>query len=208
MAKGGSRYGAGRPGYRVVGETLQRIDIRLWSRKGYLQGDTEHSFSWHWARNDKPSGSIGVRANRETVTLDYRLQVNGGDWSDQREVVAIERTACRFGGARCWFHCPHCGRRCELLYMRFGRFACRHCNRISYGPQSGGRYDRLLHKFHKLRGRADKGRPKGMHLRTWERMVERVCDLEETVDSLLTHEIARMYIAAGLDPKEALERRF
>jgi hypothetical protein len=206
MAKGGSRYGAGRPGYRVVGETLQRIDVRLWSRKGYLQGDTEHSFSWHWTRNDKPSGSIGVQANGARVILSYRLQANGDDWRDRWETVAIEQTMCRFGGVRNWFQCPHCVRRCELLYLRFGRFACRHCNRISYGSQSGGRYDRLLHKFHKLQKRIDCGRPKGMHHRTWEQMVERVWDLETTVDSLLGARIAHLYFAAGLDPNEALER--
>jgi hypothetical protein len=140
------------------------------------------------------------------VTLGYRLQANGDDWRDRWETVAIEQTMCRFGGVRNWFQCPHCVRRCELLYLRFGRFACRHCNRISYGSQSGGRYDRLLHKFHRLRRRFESGRPKGMHSRTWEQMIERVCDLENAVDSLLSARIEQLYLTAGLDPKEVPER--
>jgi hypothetical protein len=65
MAKGGSRYGAGRPGNRIVGETLHRIDVRLWAKKGYLQSDIERGFSWNWTRNGEPSGSIGVVASGE-----------------------------------------------------------------------------------------------------------------------------------------------
>jgi hypothetical protein len=203
MAKGGSRYGAGRPGYKATAESLQRVDVRLWARKGYLRRDSERWFSWQWTCNGEPSGSIGVRASGERVVLSYRLRAHGDEWRDHRETVVIAQTACKFGGSRCWFHCPQCARRCEVLYLRFGRFACRTCNRVSYVSQSGGLYDRLLHKFHKLRKRVECGRPKGMHQRTWEALLNRAYELEEVVDSLLGARIAHLYAAAGIDCNDA-----
>jgi hypothetical protein len=202
MAKGGLRFGAGRPGHRAVGETLHRVDVRLWAQRGYMDSNVERSFNWMWTCNGERSGSIEVQVTRERVILSYRLRNRTEEWQEHHETVAIERTECRFGGARCWFRCPHCGRRCELLYLRFGRFACRHCNRVSYGSQSGGLYDRLLHKFHKLRKRVECGRPKGVHQRTWEALLNRTYELEEVVDSLLGARIAHLYAAAGISPND------
>jgi hypothetical protein len=36
MGQGGARFGAGRPAYRAKGEQLQRVDVRIWARQGYL----------------------------------------------------------------------------------------------------------------------------------------------------------------------------
>jgi hypothetical protein len=203
MAKGGSRFGAGRPSYKATAESLQRVDVRLWAQRGYFADDNERHFSWSWTRGGEPSGSINVHATRSRVELTYRISTNGGEWQNRSDQVEMSQTTCRFGGMRNWFQCPCCGRRCELLYLRFARFACRTCNRVSYASQSGGHYDRLLHKLHKLQKRIDCGRPKGTHLRTWEGLLDRAFDLEETVDSLLSARITHLYRAAGFDPKVA-----
>jgi len=184
MPKGGSRYGAGRPGYKVTGESLHRVDVRLWARRNYLRGDNDCHFSWNWTCNGEPSGSIRVKANRHCVALCYRIRSFGGEWEDQEQYVEVCQTMCNFGGLRNWFRCPSCDRRCEVLYLRFNRFACRKCNRATYSSQIGGPLDRLSHKLHKHRKQIEGGRPKGMHRRTWDRLCERVNDLETEVDAL------------------------
>jgi hypothetical protein len=186
MAKGGSRYGAGRPGYKLAAESLKRVDVRLWARRGYFDDSLTRSFTWSWTRGGEPSGSISVSTSARETVLNYRLQPVGSDeWEPKRNCARMSTTPCRFGGVRHWFHCPTCGRRCEVLYMRFGRFACRKCNRVAYTSQRGDALDRLTHKLHKLRARMDDGRPRGMHRQTWDRLIEEMCDVETRAESLL-----------------------
>ena len=61
MGKGGMRWGAGRPGYRAKAEQLQRVDIRVWHKRGYLT--PSQYFSWAWNRGGEPTGSIAVRVH-------------------------------------------------------------------------------------------------------------------------------------------------
>jgi hypothetical protein len=186
MAKGGSRYGAGRPGYKLAAESLKRVDVRLWARRGYFNDELTRSFSWSWTRGGEPSGSISVTTSTREAVLDYRVQPVGcEEWQAKRDRARMSTTSCRFGGVRHRFHCPTCGRRCEVLYLRFGRFACRKCNRVAYTSQRGDALDRLTHKLHKLRDRIDDGRPRGMHRKTWEQVIEKMCDIEMQADSLL-----------------------
>ena len=92
------------------------------------------------------------------------------DWSD-----------CHLGGRRAWFRCPACGcgRRVAVLYGG-SIFACRHCHRLAYDSQRERWDDRLTRRADKIRqrlgwepgilnGHGDK--PKGMHRRTYERLV-------------------------------------
>ena len=53
MSKGGMRFGAGRPGYKVKAEQLQRVEIGLWHRGGYLRAG--RSFTWSWHCGGEPS---------------------------------------------------------------------------------------------------------------------------------------------------------
>jgi hypothetical protein len=199
MAKGGSRFGAGRPGYKVTAESLQRVDVRLWAQHGYFADHMERHFSWSWSRGGEPSGSINVHASRSRVLLTYRISVNGGDWQNCSDHVSMSQTKCRFGGVRHWFRCPSCERRCELLYLRFSRFACRHCNRVAYTSQSGCALDRLTHKFHKLRKRTESGRPKGMQRKTWERLCGEVWQLESDVDTMFAMRAVRLFGLVAFD---------
>ncbi len=196
MAKGGSRFGAGRPGYKATAESLQRVDVRLWARHGYFADHIERHFSWSWSRGGEPNGSINVQTSHSRVLLTYRISTNGGEWQNRSDHISMTQTACRFGGERHWFQCPTCGLRCELLYMRFSRFACRECNRVAYASQSGGELDRLTNKMHKLRGRIDSGRPKGMRWKTWARLCERSYELESRVDTLFAVRAVQLF---GID---------
>ena len=181
MGTGGIRYGAGRPAHNLKAESVPRVDVRLWARSGYFVSASY--FSWGWNRGGEPSGNITVQSSPDSATLIYRIKdMYNDEWQDKQQVVPIVRTACGYGGSRKWFRCPVCSRRCELLYLRAYRFACRKCQRIAYTSQSGSAMDRLMEKSHKLRARIADGRPKGMRWRTYDRICEQVNEIEERVD--------------------------
>lgn len=96
---------------------------------------------------------------------------------------------CHFGGRRVLFLCPAraCQRRVARLYLLDGQFRCRTCHRLPYASQSKGRFERPLHQANKLRialggppGTAFEiaPRPKGMHQTTYNRMKNRIIELE------------------------------
>jgi len=178
MAKGGSRLGAGRPGYKVKGEQLHRVDVRVWARQGLLS--RARAFSWSWNRGGEPTGNIGVTVlPQSAVTLDYSLTQNGERRSISERVALIYKP-CNFGGARPWFQCPRCTRQVAQLYMRAGRFACRHCQRVAYSSQSEDVMARTWREQRRIETRLgdDWQRPKGMRQRTYERLMDRLADCE------------------------------
>jgi hypothetical protein len=123
MGRGGARFGAGRPGWRLKAEHCCRIDVRVWHRlHGFRDG---YSGSWVWNVGGEPAGSISYSVSEHAVTLRY--STNG---TSIAEPVRLERTACNYGGHRPWFRCPGCSDRVALLYLRSGRFACRTRARI------------------------------------------------------------------------------
>src|SRR3569623_1860609 len=140
--RGGSRYGAGRPGWRRKCEQSQALDIRQLHRRKLLYPGAW--FSWKWTNN--------------------------------------------YGEVRAWFRCPQCWRRCAVVYFGApgGRYACRKCLRLAYMSEAEGAMDRLWRKQRKLeRPLGDEyEKPKGMHWRTYERLTERINDIEQEKDSL------------------------
>ena len=114
------------------------------------------------------------------LKLMYRTQRADGEWQDIDEVVPFVLTPMRFGGQRRWFQCLRCGRKCRVL---FGgrRFRCRRCHRVRYASQSETRLDRAHRGMFKIVKRLDPKeqcndlpeKPKRMHWRTYNRLVER-----------------------------------
>lgn len=179
MSRGGSRWGAGRPGTRVKAEYLQRVDVREWARRGRLI--EPGSFLWSWHRGGVPSGSIGVTVHSpHALTLRYGFSEDG----KQRTVaqgVNVACTPCPFGGSRQWFVCPCCARRVALLYLRGWRFACRQCQRVAYASQSEDAIARLWRKQSKIEARLNEHwqRPKGMRRRTHDSLISALVECEE-----------------------------
>jgi hypothetical protein len=99
----------------------------------------------------------------------------------QDQPVFVTWTPCHYGGARPWFECPLCHRRAGKLYLR-RVWLCRICARLAYGTTRVGKPARLDHWAWKLERRlglrwnADQTwwrvtRPKGMHRRTFDRLL-------------------------------------
>lgn len=191
MSRGGARWGAGRPGTKAIGESLQRVDVRLWARRGYL--DRPGSFVWSWHRGSERAGSVSVSVYPpHGLKLEYTLKVSGNQQT-VNSPIALESVPCRFGGRRLWFACPCCGRRVALLYLRWGRFACRACQRVAYASQSEDEIGRMWRKQSRLEARLGEHwtRPKGMRWRTYERLFRAVMECEQRRDEALACFAAR-----------------
>ncbi len=179
MSKGGMRFGAGRPGYKVKSEQTQRLTISRWHKEGYLRAG--NVFTWAWDVDGKRIGSIGVQVHHaDALTLQYAI----GTGSERRvssQWIGIAHTSCHFGNSRPWFACPCCTRRAGVLYLRWGRFACRHCQNVAYASQSSDALDRTWIKQHKLEARlgAHLQRPKGMRRHTYDSLLTALEDCEE-----------------------------
>lgn len=179
MSRGGARWGAGRPGHKAIGEQLQRVDVRLWARRGDLSKPGH--FVWTWRRGEERAGSVSVWVNSpQSVTLKYVLTVNGNQQTVSNH-IGLDHVPCRFGGTRPWFTCPCCARRVALLYLHRGRFACRHCQRVAYASQSEDEMARMWRKQSRLEARLGDHwtRPKGMRQRTYQRLFDAMLDCEQ-----------------------------
>lgn len=185
MGTGGMRYGAGRPGYRAKAEQLLRINIADFKRRGYLHSGT--GFNWSWSRGDEPVGSIGVRVESEfALRLIYAVGAEG-DRRDASQTLGILHTPCHFGASRPWFACPLCHARVGVVYCRWGRFACRACQKVGYSSQSDCPIDRTWRRQRKAEDRLGKNwtRPKGMRMTTYRRLRDFVLDCEMRRDEAI-----------------------
>lgn len=100
--------------------------------------------------------------------------------------VMVQSIPCRYGGLRYYCVCPYCRRRFRNLFLTRGekhpRLVCRKCLRLSYRTQSEDECNRLIIKLVKLLhkyGFKDeyikmKDRPKGMHKKTFRKIVKKI----------------------------------
>lgn len=189
MGRGGMRWGAGRPAWHTKAEHCRKLDARRWAREGILQAGQGGGWVWTDAETGERLASIGYAVASNAVTLIYTMSD-----SPMRQHVPILTTECNFGGVRYWFGCPRCGRRVAVLYLRARGFACRGCNRITYASQSGDEIDRTWRtqaKLERLLGEHWR-RPKGMHSRTYDRIVQRIIDCEERRNAALVIAVRRL----------------
>lgn len=200
MGTGGMRIGAGRPACYVKAEHCQRLDIRVWNRRGLLQPGTSGTWRWIESYSGEARGTIGFQVREDHVHLDYSV---GGTPSGQN--VAITRTSCNYGGTRPWFVCPVRGERVAVLYMRAGRFACRHCQQVAYASQSEDALDRAWRKQRKVEAKLGKDwrKPKGMHWATHDRLRSIFWECEERRDRALA-----VYVGAFVRRHPSLARDF
>ena len=189
MSRGGTRWGAGRPGWHVKAEHCRRLDVRRWHRDGFLRPGTSTSWIWTDSETGERLASIGFSVADHHVTLSYSIND-----VPARQHVPLDRTACNFGGTRPWFHCPRCSRRVAVLFLRASGFACRHCQRIAYGSQSDDLCGRTWRRQAKLEARLGPHwqRPKGMHHRTRERLLEGIFACEEIREDALAVYLSRV----------------
>jgi hypothetical protein len=133
-----------------------------------------------------------TRENRalELLTYSSDLTANDHGWLritslDGRQVdqIRLTTTIPRFGGRRWWFVCPFTGARVGKLFRPAGvkRFAGRKAHGLAYRSQredgietSHNRVERAARKLgneYRAFGKVQPRRPKGMHHRTYARLM-------------------------------------
>ena len=180
---GGSGSGRRR---RYAGRTTEmvlQLDIDVLRHRRLLQPGARGIVSW--SRGGHKVGSINVHAGADLMSISYHR--TGVDHADViQQDVRIARNRTHFGGARCWFLCPGCARRCRLLYI-LDVFKCRLCHQLKYEVQSESRAQRANRRARKIRRRLGgdtclleefPARPAGMHRTTYERLqaIDRAAD--------------------------------
>jgi hypothetical protein len=136
MSRGGSRCGAGRPGWKGKAEHRVSLDVRRLARGSFLAPGM--AYSWQWSRDGEACASVAASTSRagDRLTLRYRWTPDGGEPANVECQIRLETTPCHYGGERTWFSCPRCGRRCAVAYFAGALFACRKCLNLAYASQS------------------------------------------------------------------------
>lgn len=107
--------------------------------------------------------------------------VQASKWMDTESCfIELVLQQQHFGGYRLWFSCPReCGRKCAVLFREpdttARAFACRRCYDIRYRSQRLGKGYRLDERASSIisritRADGEVARPKGMHMKTFERL--------------------------------------
>jgi len=192
--RGGARWGAGRPGGKIKIETLLHIDVHQWAVAGALVPGTR--FISRWRRGDEDIGSIvASMTNRDFLTLQIRFSPDASTEQSIFRSLQLTYTPCHYGGQRVWFRCPHCSRRAAKLYLVRGQWYCRRSLNLAYASQSMNAVDRIHHHIAKLQSRLDEDgeKPKGMHWRTYDHIIERCNEADNALAAACSLRWGRMF---------------
>ena len=176
---------------------VPRLDVNSLNKSGALIPGC-HSTSL-WTRGEEEIGNISISATKDSAILIHGSLVWDGRWSDHRESLQVSWEHCRFGGRRPFFQCPACNRRVLYLYG-FRRYLCRNCHRLSYPSQRERESDRAQRRANRIRIQlgGEPGwqrippRPKGMHRRTYDRMVREIVVADTITDDGAVRLLARL----------------
>ncbi len=174
--------GSGRQSGRQKVEGVRSLDINKLNRDGALKPGA--TLTTHWSRNGQPFGSVGIRGDRNQITIACRCRTGDGPWENIEQSIPIFWKPCRYGGHRPYFVCTGqvrgiaCDRPAAKLYGAGNYYFCRRCYRLAYASQSESYHDRALSRAQAIRtmlgGTANMSelfpeRPKGMWRKTYER---------------------------------------
>jgi len=172
---GGDGSGNRWQGGKRTTDGMLALDIRRLHRGKLLISGRNANLEW--SSNGRKIGGVNVTMAEYHLTLRYSTS-EAGKWEAIEWPVSITWTACRFGGRRPWFLCPRCSRRVAVLYA-VRVFACRHCHKLAYASQREDVMSRAMRRAWKIEGRLGwenryslRAKPKGMHWRTFERLVQ------------------------------------
>lgn len=156
--------------------TADYLSIKVADMNRYKAWSPGRHF-WSWKRNGEKTGSISFVVAEDRVTFQYSTKDSDGNAIDVDKAIRLTTTDCNYGGRRKWFLCG-CGRRIARLFIYGQRVACRHCFNLAYPTQNGDEIDRAWAKISTLEARLkdDHHRPKGMHLKTFWRIKDRLSE--------------------------------
>ena len=182
---------------RLTTSDALRLDVNSLNKTGALVPGRESTSTW--TRDGETIGAINICAAHDGITLVYRSRTGDQGWTDHRERVRVSWEPGGFGGQRPFFHCPDCTRRVLHLYG-LGRYLCRHCHRLCYPSQRECDSDRAQRRANRIRVELGgepgwqniPSRPKGMHRRTYDRLINKIIMADAVTDDGAVRLLARL----------------
>lgn len=178
------------------------LNINRMVETGAIKQGTSQSGTWAWTNSEtgEQKASIGYHShawdlNGAYLRVHYTLTDSGKAMDYNIPLIA---TKAHFGGVRFWFKCPVTGRKATKLFLPYGAtfFACRQAYRLKYASQSQSYEDRVINKkwkiVQKTGGYDYPIRPKGMHEKTFERILDKFWAQEELCDNLLIQRFGKL----------------
>jgi hypothetical protein len=121
------------------------------------------------------------------AVLEYSAGRAPDDVRSITDIIVLVQSPRGFAAQSWRFCCPGCTRRVADLYPHGDYFRCRKCCGVGYRSQRQSRVERGLEKGARIRqqlgsagedGEGMPERPKGMHWRTYQRLVEQLAEAE------------------------------
>lgn len=200
-------YGSGRQYGRPIAEHSLRIDLAWMIRKGLAVPGVWQSGQLRWTSNGQPSGDISYSCDmtdpeRGEMVLRFTTGASRGNPKHHVQRIRLSYTVPKLGGKRWWMHCPVTGARVGKLYVPPGGdiFASRKAWRIGYRSQRIAAHDRPFEALFRLQRRlgCEEGwgsyprRPKGMHQRTFDRLLDEFWEIDEQCGVAMAGTLARL----------------
>jgi hypothetical protein len=182
--------GSGRWGGRPTVESSLTLDLSRLFKMGWLKAGASTRGTLRWsALGTGEVASVDFESCLSEQSGHIRLhwtsmdQLTGETRECENRIALITRLQ-PFGGCRWWFICPRTGQLASRLHLPDGayNFACRGAYRLGYQSQRGAPRDRAVSRVFALRRRLGNNgcigdfivKPKGMHWRTFGRLVTRI----------------------------------
>ena len=175
------------------------IDIRVWAQESMIAQGQKNG--WRWTYRDKPVACLYVVAGQNEIEL-YPLVASGRARLRATFTVKLTWTECAIGGKRPWFLCPlqGCTRRVAILY--WGKsFGCRQCFDLAYASENENSFDRAARRAGWIRKKLKWApgilnpvgtKPKGMHMKTYQRLINEYCDRTGLAFKLISTQLPYM----------------
>jgi hypothetical protein len=193
-------YGSGRSGGRPTVESSLTLDLQRLFKTGWLKPGARISglLQWTLVRTGEETASIGFESDlgQEIGYVQLRwtsTNQRSGEKRQRENRITLTTGPQPFGGRRWFFICPRTGEKAQKLHLPSGAdtFASRKAYRLGYRSQRESPRDRSSSRAFALRGKiGGRGgigdyipKPKGMHVRTFKRSMEKVYAAEEIVDA-------------------------
>jgi hypothetical protein len=155
--------------------------LPAWEVVRSLNGDPTGVGPITWNRDRQWSVSTRTRQRLPVLMGTLRLHEHYGALRQEQPLCLACVPQRPFGGVRYWLVCPGCGMLRRALFLRgSASFRCRVCERIAYPSERMSPRKRVIHKKVKTGRRIlyywdipnrPPPRPKGMHARTYQRLV-------------------------------------
>lgn len=176
-------------------DDCRRLCINRMAKLKAISPNGRTSGSWVWTdvETGEKTSSIGYEScTTDPENMYLRLHYTFTETGEKVDYkIKLVTTCPNYGGKRFWFICPYNGKRVAKLSLPYGAiyFASRHAYGLKYASQSetvqGRAINRMWKYKNKLGGDFFPIRPKGMHERTFERLLAAADKADEIASGLL-----------------------